>query len=228
MDKFVFLDLDDTLLDFKKCEAAALYEAMGGFGIATDGESTARYSAINDMMWKRLERGEATRDEVLTERFRLFLQTVGRGDVEAKAARAAYERALSTKCFFIDGAKELLDALYGKYRLFIVSNGTAHVQDGRIAASGIAGYFEDIFISHKIGFDKPDRRFFDFCFSRIDGFDRSRAIIVGDSPTSDILGGKNAGIATVRFNPKRGADCGADYEIYALSELPETLEVYYG
>ena len=225
MDKFVFLDLDDTLLDFKKCERAALSEAMARFGIATDGESTDRYSAINDMMWKRLERGEATRDEVLTERFRLFLATLGREDVSPANARREYEKALSTKCFFIDGAKELLERLYGKYRLFIVSNGTAHVQDGRIAASGIGGYFEDIFISHRIGFDKPDRRFFDYCFSRIDGFDRARAIIAGDSLTSDIRGGKNAGIATVWFNPRRVAgEAEPDFEIHALSELCEVLE----
>ena len=109
---------------------------------------------------------------------------------------------------------------------YIVSNGNLSVQNGRIASAGIAGYFEEIFISQKIGFDKPRKEFFDACFARIPGFDRQRSIIVGDSLTSDIRGGINAGIKTCWYNPRgkaARADIRPDYCITALHELPGLL-----
>ena len=93
--------------------------------------------------------------------------------------------------------------------------------------SGIAHYFQDIFISERIGADKPKKEFFDRCFARIPGFDRAQAMIIGDSLTSDIRGGNNAGIQTCWFNPKhkpRRPDIHVDYEIDALMELPQLLK----
>ena len=131
----------------------------------------------------------------------------------------------------MDGAEEMLKQLSGKYRLFLVSNGTACVQKGRLESAGIAPYFEQIFISEELGVNKPDPRYFEACFERIDHFDRSRCIIVGDSLTSDILGGKNAGIATCWFNLRdREAreDIIPDWRIDRLDELPALLETLYG
>ena len=129
------------------------------------------------------------------------------------------------------GAEELLEALYGKYPLYIVSNGNLSVQEGRIASSGIAKYFGEIFISQQIGFDKPRKEFFDACFARIPGFDRERSIIVGDSLTSDIRGGINAGIKTCWYNPRGKAareDIRPDYSIAELNELPGLLsEIFF-
>lgn len=120
-----------------------------------------------------------------------------------------------------------MQALKDKYELYIVSNGTASVQDSRLESAGIAPYFKDIFISERLGADKPTKKFFDIVFSRIEGFERDKAVIVGDRLSSDILGGINAGIKTCWFNPKRlpgKEDIPADHEIHALSELPELLE----
>ena len=101
------------------------------------------------------------------------------------------------------GAPELLEELYRKYRLYIVSNGTAKVQEGRIGSSGIAKYMDGIFISQILGANKPDKQFFDICFAEIPDFSLSETVIIGDSLSSDIKGGINAGITTVWFNPKR-------------------------
>ena len=87
--------------------------------------------------------------------------------------------------------------------------------------------FKDIFISERLGADKPSKEFFDLAFSRIEGFERDKAIIVGDRLSSDILGGINAGIKTCWFNPKGlpvSGDIRPDCEIHALFELPELLE----
>lgn len=227
MIKYVLLDIDDTLLDFGKAEAAAIKKTFERIGIPATDEVIARYSEINNAQWSALERGELTRQQVLVRRFDILFEELGITGVPSEMAQASYEYLLGIGHYFIDGAVELLEALKDKYELYIVSNGTACVQDSRLASAGIAPYFKDIFISERIGADKPSREFFDRAFSRIEGFEREKAIIVGDRLSSDILGGINAGISTCWFNPKRlppDPDIPADYEIHALNELPELLK----
>ena len=229
MAKIILFDLDDTILDFHSSESAALTHTLISLGAPATAENIALYSKINDRMWKRLERGELTRPQILVKRFEEFFGEIGL-KCNPLEARKLYEHALSKQCPFIDGALPLLEKLYHEYDLYIVSNGTAHVQDGRIAAAGIGRYFKDIFISDKIGVNKPSKAFFDYCFAHIKDFDKKRTIIVGDSPSSDILGGINAGIATCRYNPKRQQNpegIAPDYEIAELSELTQILERFF-
>ena len=225
MIKTVFLDLDDTIFDFHKAEAVALSGMLEEIGVTPTEERLARYSEINKLQWQRLERGEVTREEVLVERFRVFFREFGI-ERDANEARAIYEHRLGIGHYFIDGAEDLLNALFGKYDLYLASNGTARVQKGRIESSGIEKYFKEIFVSQNIGHNKPSKEFFDYCFSKINGFKKEEAIIVGDSLTSDILGGINAGIKTCLFNPKSKKNEGSvvpDYEITSLGELPKLL-----
>lgn len=227
MIKYVLLDIDDTLLDFGKAEAAAIKKTFERIGIPATDEVIARYSEINNAQWSALEKGELTRQQVLVRRFDILFEELGIKGVPSEMAQASYEYLLGIGHYFIDGAVELLEALKDKYELYIVSNGTACVQDSRLASAGIAPYFKDIFISERIGADKPSREFFNRAFNRIEGFEREKAIIVGDRLSSDILGGINAGITTCWFNPKRlppDPDIPADYEIHALNELPELLK----
>ena len=222
----ILMDLDDTILDFRKAEHRALARSLETLGVPCDETVLNRYSVINLQHWERLENGEITRDRVLVGRFEQLLRELGE-EKDAALLRDIYERNLSEGHFFVDGAVELLDALYGRYRLFLVSNGTYSVQQGRLSSAGIAGYFENIFISEKIGANKPDQAFFERCFEQIPGFDRERCLLIGDSLTSDIRGGMNAGVRTcwfnLRGNPER-KDIVPDYRISALSELPELLE----
>ena len=225
MVKNVFLDLDDTVLDFEAAERAAIARALTDFGVDANDETLKMYSEINLSFWKRLERGEIDRHEVLIGRFRTLFARLGiSGDIEAVNVR--YGNYLSYEHPFVDGAQEMLEDLYKAYRLYIVSNGNANVQHRRIADSGIAKYFRGIFISEEIGCDKPDRAFFERSFAQISDFKREESIMVGDSLSSDIKGGKNAGIRTVWFNPKgKENKIGAapDFEIRALRELKEIL-----
>lgn len=222
----VFLDLDDTIFDFRASEGRALSGMLRSLGVVPTEETLTLYNKINRGQWERLERGEATRDEILVRRFEILFDALG-VSVSAREAQKIYEHNLSLEYIYIDGAEELLKNLAGKYRLYLASNGTAKVQDSRIARSGIAKYFDGIFISQRVGYNKPSREFFECCFAEIDGFSRDTAIIVGDSLSSDILGGINAGIRTCRYNPegKSGSpDIKPDYEIRHLSELPGLLE----
>lgn len=221
MIKTVFFDLDDTLFDFHAAEKVAILDTFITVGITPCEENAAVYSRINLSCWQKMERGEWTRDEVLVRRFELLFDELGiSGD--AVSTQAYYEDRLSREVSYIDGARELLDGLRGKYRLYITSNGTALVQDRRIGASGIAEYFDGIFISERVGAHKPSAEFFDRIFEQIGG-ERSQTVIIGDSLTSDILGGINAGIHTVYYNPKgrkNGTDIMPEYEIGELAEIP--------
>ncbi len=227
MIKYVFLDIDDTLLDFGKAEAAAIKKTFDRLGVPSTPEVIARYSRINDEYWARLERREVTREQVLVGRFDTLFEELGIKNVPSELALASYEYLLGKGHYFVDGAPELLEALKGKYELYIVSNGTASVQDGRLESAGIAPYFKDIFISERVGADKPSKKFFELVFGSIEGFERDKAIIVGDRLSSDILGGINAGIKTCWFNPAYiplSGDIIPDCEIHALSELPALLK----
>ena len=221
----VLFDLDDTLFDFHKAEKIALTKTLMHFGIDPTEETLALYSTINAAHWKRLELGEISREEVKVGRYRELFKTIG-VECDPVKATAYYESMLAIGHYFMPGAPELLEELYGKYRLYIVSNGTAKVQEGRIESSGIAKYMDGIFISQILGANKPDKQFFDICFAEIPDFSLSETVIIGDSLSSDIKGGINAGITTVWFNPKgieNDNDIKPDYTIKELSEVPGLL-----
>ena len=221
----VLFDLDDTLFDFHKAAKIALTKTLVHFGIDPTEETLALYSTINAAHWKRLELGEISREEVKVGRYRELFKTIG-VECDPVKATAYYESMLAIGHYFMPGAPELLGELYRKYRLYIVSNGTAKVQEGRIGSSGIAKYMDGIFISQILGANKPDKQFFDICFAEIPDFSLSETVIIGDSLSSDIKGGINAGITTVWFNPKgieNDSDIKPDYTIKELSEVPGLL-----
>ncbi len=225
MIKNVLLDLDDTIFDFHKAERIALSKTLAEMGVEPTEAVTSRYSEINASLWRKLELGEMAREQILVLRFKMLFDEIG-VSCDALAARMSYEKNLSVGHYFIDGAQELLEALFGKYKLYLASNGTAAVQIPRIESSPIEKYFDGIFISEIVGFNKPDERFFERIFGGIEGFSKDETVIVGDSISSDVTGGKNAGIKTCLFNPKNKEISGSvkpDYEIKNLSELPELL-----
>ncbi len=224
MIKTVFLDLDDTLLDFHRSESVAISMTLSGFGIEPTEAVKKRYSEINRSMWEQLELGNMTREQILVRRFELLFEEL-HVDADSMAARCTYERNLGNSYFYIDGAEALLNEIYKKYDLYLMSNGTAAVQDRRIANSGIAKYFKEIFISEKVGYNKPSIEFFERCFAEIPDFKKEESIIVGDSLSSDIQGGINAGILTCHYNSRGEKKDGIipNYTINTLDELPSLL-----
>lgn len=226
MIKNILFDLDDTLFDFHKAEKIAIEKTLKIAGVVPSKDLLSKYSRVNLSQWKLLELGRLTRDEVKLRRFQLFFEENGI-DFPAKKAAATYEQLLGIGHYFIDGAENIIQELYGRYRLYIVSNGTLSVQTSRIKSSGIAKYFDNIFISEEIGYNKPDRKFFDACFGQIKDFKHDETIIVGDSLSSDIKGGINCGITTVWFNPNHAlnnTDIKPSHEIDSLESLLSVLE----
>ena len=226
MIEFLFLDLDDTILDFHRAERIALSKTIREFGAEPTDEILSRYHDINKWHWEQLELGTMTRAEVLVGRFRMLFAERGL-DVDAAAVARSYEQNLSIGHYFLPGAEAAVDALSQKYRLFLASNGTASVQKGRMTSANLYRFFEKIFVSQEIGHNKPSKAYFDSCFAQIPDFDPRKAMIVGDSLSSDILGGINAGIKTCWVNPAHAAPKNGirpDYEIEALHQLEALLE----
>lgn len=225
MMEFLLLDLDDTILDFHKAERIAVAKTLKDFGVEPTDAVLSRYHIINLQHWQRLEKGELTRDQVQEGRFRVLFEELGR-EADPVAVTRAYEHNLGIGHYFLPGAEAAVQSLHKKYRLFLASNGTASVQHSRLTSAGLYPYFEKVFVSQEMGLNKPSKAYFDACFARIPGFDPQKAMMVGDSLTSDILGGINAGIKTCWVNPTHAparADIQPDYEIENLSQLEEVL-----
>ena len=226
MFEFLFLDLDDTILDFHKAERLAIAKTIREFGLEPTEEVLQRYHFINKWHWEQLELGRLTRAEVLENRFGVLFEEFGVAADQIACART-YEHNLSQGHWFLPGAEEAVDALSKKYRLFLASNGTASVQKGRMTSANLYRFFEQVFVSQELGHNKPSREYFEAAFARIPGFDKSRCLMVGDSLTSDILGGIHAGIKTCWVNPNHlphPADIVPDYQIEYLHQLDALLE----
>ena len=224
--KTVFLDLDDTLLDFRQAEAESLRRTLPVFDIAPTPAVLDRYHEINMAQWRLLEEGKLTRQQVLLRRYELLFAELG---VERSPAEVCslYEENLAFGRWFIPGAEELLETLAPRYDLYLATNGTAAVQHARLNRMGLKRYFRDIFISEEVGAHKPEAEYFRRCFAAIPGFDPNAAVIIGDSLTSDIRGGRNAGIRTCWLNPEGNPpreDICPDYTVRTLAELPVLLE----
>ena len=226
MYRFLLLDLDDTILDFHQSEYVAIRQTLSAFAIEPTDAVCDLYSRINLAHWKALERKEITREQLEVSRFeQLFDQLGVRAD--AAACGQLYYENLSAGHYFLEGAENAVKQLSREYELYMVTNGTSKVQHRRIASSGIASLFRGIFISQEMGVDKPDMAFFQNAFARIPEFDSTKAMIVGDSISSDIRGGKNAGIATCWINPRKKAapeHTQPDYQIESITQLQALLE----
>ena len=224
--KTIFFDLDNTLLDFDRGEANAIAKALGAFGLEPTPAVLERYHAINRSQWELLEKGVLTKEQVLVRRFDLLFHELGAA-CDSRAVCDLYESMLAEEHTLLPGAMELLTKLSPRYGLYLATNGTSAVQRRRLADAGISPYFRQVFISEEVGFYKPHPRFFAACFAAIPGFDATDALMVGDSLTSDIRGGRDAGLRTCWFVPHGHPAQGAilpDHTITALSQLPSLLE----
>ena len=225
--KAILWDMDGTLLDFAAAEKAAVQKLFIEFGLGecTDG-MVARYSAINDAYWKRLERGEITKAEVLVGRYRDFFSEIGVDPSLAETFNARYQIALGDTVVYRDDSLNLVKSLHGKVKQYVVSNGTVVAQTRKLERSGLGRWMDGIFLSEQLGAEKPSPRFFEQVFAALPDIPKEDMLIVGDSLTSDMQGGLAAGIPTCWYNPQslpRPADMAIAFEIQNLQQIYELL-----
>lgn len=195
----VLFDADGTLLDFKRSEDEAVREMFKLFDISANDDMVKKYSDINDSLWKALERGEIEKNVLLYHRFELFCNHYGFVRDYKKMAQT-YMNTLSTKSYIIAGADALCRKLYDNVKMHIVTNGVEFIQKGRFSTCPITKYFDNIFVSGVLGYEKPDVKYFE-AVEKIISIDKKSTLIVGDSLTSDIKGGIDYGIDTCWYNP---------------------------
>lgn len=223
----ILWDIDGTLLDFIKAEYAAIKKCFEIFklGECTD-EMIARYSKINKGYWERLERKKITKPEVLVGRFKDFFSSENIITDCAEEFNKEYQIRLGDTICFCDNSYEILKSLKGRVKQYAVTNGTKIAQDKKLHKSGLVDLFDGVFISEDIGFEKPDIRFFQHVWACIGDYKPEEVMIVGDSLTSDMQGGNNAGIICCWYNPKKMAitkNLKIDYEIENLNQILEIL-----
>ena len=219
----VLMDADETVYDFKRAEKTAISETLRSFGVEPSDEAVSIYSEGNQSCWKALERGEISREELKPRRFRLLFERLGADPVDYAAVNAMYESRLALCGFMLPGATEFVRKLHEEYgvRIYLATNGLTVPQMGRFRLSGIDRYVDGMYISEQVGASKPDPAYFDYVFADLGITDRSRTIMLGDSLTSDMLGGRNAGIVTCCYlggrEPTGSPLC--DYEISSYDEF---------
>lgn len=223
--QFILFDLDDTLLDFGAAEEQALPRvfAANDFPLTKDVEQT--YKEINAALWRGLEAGTVTREQLMATRFAKTFEHYGRV-VNGRALDTQYRSYLAESKVFVEGALEVIQALAPHFELFITSNGISDTQHIRLKYTGLSPYFKQVFVSEDTGYQKPMKPFFDYVFSHIANFDASKALIIGDSFNADIIGGHSAGIDTCWLNPERkkiDSIIQPTFEIQKIEELQHIL-----
>lgn len=224
--EIVLADADDTLFDFKKAEYSAFKMTLNHFGEDCTDDDVELYSKINLKYWKQLEKGLIDRETLKLSRFKEWFSILG-FNLDAKAFNEFYTRALGNFGILIDGAEEFLKKLSSVCDVYIVTNGLTTSQLGRFEKSSIKQYIRKIYISESVGYSKPAKEFFDHCINDIGEYDRSKYIVLGDSLTSDMQGGRNANIATCCFSMDKSITNSplCDYEITDYDSFFEVLGV---
>ena len=226
MFKVILWDVDATLLDFEKAEEAGIRGCFAKFslGECTD-EMLEAYKVMNRRYWQMLEKGEIEKPVLLVKRFEDFLNAYGLDASVAAGFNELYQILLGDTVVFYDHALETVQTLKGKVLQCAVTNGTKVAQDRKLKNSGLDKEFDHIFISEVVGIEKPNKEFFDAVFAKIGEFSGDEVLIVGDSLTSDIQGGVNAGIRTCWFNPKGAENTSILKPDYEITDVAKVLEI---
>ena len=226
MYKVILWDVDATLLNFEKAEEAGIRGCFAKYnlGECTD-EMLETYKKINRGYWQMMERGEIEKPVLLVKRCEDFLNAYGLDASVAAGFNELYQILLGDTVVFFAHALETVLALKGKVLQCAVTNGTKVAQDRKLKNSGLDKEFDHIFISEVVGIEKPNKGFFDAVFAEIGEYSRDEVLIVGDSLTSDIQGGVNAGIKTCWFNPKGVENTSGLKPDFEIKDIGEVLEI---
>ena len=223
----ILLDFDDTLVDFYDAEDKAFHNMAKHYHHYPTAEDFQFFKQINQAHWEAFQKNKLTKDEVLSHRFIEYFNHYCI-EVDGKQADVTFRDELAKAPIkHFDSTLETIDRLAQNNKLYIVTNGVTDTQKRRIAQLQFKDIFDGVFISEETGYQKPMIEFFDYVFEKIGKDKRKSTIIVGDSLTSDVLGGKNAGIATCWFNvrnKKNNSGINPDYEIKSLRELVDLIE----
>jgi len=223
--EYILIDLDDTIFDFKKGERASLIKVMESIGYTLTEDEIKAFSEMNEKYFQMYASGELSRDEFHDKRFAEFFSYLGIND-DPHTSDKRYMDELSMACEYVDDALDFLKKIYGKYKMYIASNGMYEIQVSRLKKAGIFEMFDGVYVSSKIGANKPSTDFFSYILNDLNDYDKSKYLMIGDREESDIVGGIDFGIDTMYFNRKyKDIKTAPTYVINKLSEFDlKTIE----
>lgn len=218
------MDVDNTLLDFEKCAKQSMKDGFCEVSIPFSDEMFDVFTEINNDLWHRVEKKELTKNGLFKIRWNLIFKELNI-DFDGPSFEKIFFKNLSQSTEQVDGATDILRYLSQKYTVCVASNARYDQQENRLKKSGLKEYIDKLFVSEKIGFEKPDKAFFDACFAHYPHIKKDEIIMIGDSLTADIAGGVACNIKTCWFNPKNMAakDVKPDYTVNRLDEIKNIL-----
>lgn len=223
MKRVIFLDIDDTLLDFSLSARQAMEVGFREFSLPFSERAWECFNRINDALWQMIERGELTAEGLFARRWNDIFSALG-----MKADGQAFERRflalLHTTAIPVAGAQALCAHLAQRYTLCAASNAFHDQQVNRLTIAGLMPYFAHVFVSETLGYRKPQKEFFDACLARLGDVRPEECVMIGDSPTADIAGGRAAGMQTILFDRRGNAPAdAADAVVHSLAEIEALL-----
>lgn len=220
----VFIDIDDTLLDFTKCANDAIKSACNKFGVPYTTTLVDTFHPINLDLWHRLEKKEVTKEKLFDTRFQIVFDKLGI-KADGIAFETAFRENFHESAILVDGARDLLEYLRSKYKVYVASNASMHQQTNRMKKAELDGYINGYFVSEEIGFPKPQKEFFDACFKALPDVKPQDVVMIGDSLSADIKGACEYGLKTIWYNHRNEptSDVKCDYIVSRLSEVKNIL-----
>ena len=223
MIKAVLIDIDDTIFDFEKCSKNAFKKTLKKLNLSYKEKDFLYFNKVNDILWSKQKLGEINIEEVFTHRSNMMSKYFEL-DIKKEIFNDLFVEFLYDVVEMVDGIEDLLSYLSNKYQIYAASNGLYDMQVNRIKKSNLSKYFKDIFVSDKIGYEKPDERFFNKIMD-ITKYSNDDLIMIGDSIKSDIVGARNSKIKSIYFNKenKKISDKNFTYQVKKLSEIKKIL-----
>lgn len=218
MIKAVLIDIDNTLLDFHKCSKESMCLAAEDFGIDFPENYFEIFTEINNGLWEKIEKGELTRQGLFKVRWNLIFEAMGI-KADGPAFDELFREYIKKSAIPVEGAKEILEYLSEKYYVCVASNSAFEQQKARLSKAGMLPYIKEIFTSEEIGFAKPSTEFFEACEKELSSFEKDEILLIGDSVTADIEGGKNFGLKTCWFNFDKKPDAVCDSADFIVDDL---------
>lgn len=221
--RYLLVDNDQTLMDFNRAEYLALGETLRMFALPDDEATCEAYHRINDALWKALERGETTQTALKVERFAQLLTHLGREDMSAEALAQCYAQQLSTHAELLPGAIELLEALHGRMKIALVSNGVSAIQRGRLSRCAFTPLLDAVIISEEVGVSKPDPRMLTLAMEALGCQEPAQAVMLGDSLSADIPAAVRAGVDSIYLSHQGNISEQATYTVHSLEQARALL-----
>lgn len=221
--KHLLFDLDDTLLDYKKTEHNAIEFVFNLYNI--DSSNIELFSQINNDLWKKLEKGLVERQKLKIRRFEILFEELNINRVDPVIIAGVYEDYISQITIPFEKAEPVLKKLHEKeYVISLITNGSLNVQSRRLEGASFNGYISNTFVSEMIGYNKPNPSYFDYVINTL-GAKREECLIIGDSLTSDILGGINSHIDTCLVDYNQNKNTNEITPTYTINDLNDIFGI---